>query len=477
MKTLSSSILSLKRGPHCVAQNVTDTFAVPKGMQRFASLLGDDGWQVGSASQHGRNWLKRLSSVIDRAEPIHGRCADRQQIAKLAIQIKPAMKPPADRRHAARYGAQFERLWGVVGASDRLCSKRLKPLIPVLLPAVEQHPVAGTCDGSRWPASSGWNEFCGTPVGPGTHLRGLERSAARLCRGRLRGSFGYLFIRYFRADDGADRYRYGLDRVRAGPHARKRSHDRCPQTGSLAVSIPLLGVDFDNDSAFMNELLLVPKPWIGGDPFASERMIRLGSSRRTAPSYDGRSVTEGSSARRRRLPRASLRRGASVRQSVPAFVQAAREDIARVLAPLRCSRNGQGTATDHTANCGSGDAVCRDSCGTGRPWKAGRSSWPECKARGTCRHRSPAFHLEPEDSLADGRERPTHRRPYRRTKPYPKRPSMLEPFEPQIRAWLEADPALSAASVLQRLKGADPSRFTEKSLRTVQMAVKAWRME
>ncbi|MCA1493604.1 hypothetical protein I6F11_22060 [Ensifer sp. NBAIM29] len=54
---------------------------------------------------------------------------------------------------------------------------------------------------------------------------------------------------------------------------------------------------------------------------------------------------------------------------------------------------------------------------------------------------------------------------------------MLEPFEPQIRAWLKADPALSAASVLQRLMSADPSRFTEKSLRTVQMAVKAWRME
>ncbi|WP_223843488.1 hypothetical protein [Sinorhizobium fredii] len=76
-----------------------------------------------------------------------------------------------------------------------------------------------------------------------------------------------------------------------------------------------------------------------------------------------------------------------------------------------------------------------------------------------------------------GEKRPTHRRPYRRTKPYPKRPSMLEPFEPQIRAWLEADPALSAAAVLQRLVSADPSRFTKKALRTVQMAVKAWRME
>ncbi|WP_245525819.1 MULTISPECIES: hypothetical protein [unclassified Mesorhizobium] len=33
-----------------------------------------------------------------------------------------------------------------------------------------------------------------------------------------------------------------------------------------------------------------------------------------------------------------------------------------------------------------------------------------------------------------GEVRPTHKRPYRRTKPYPKRPSMLEPYEAQIRA-------------------------------------------
>ncbi|MGX9120925.1 hypothetical protein ACWTU6_30570 [Mesorhizobium sp. BHbsci] len=42
---------------------------------------------------------------------------------------------PSDRRHTARYGAQVrEALVGLWEASDRLCSKRLKPLIPVLLP-------------------------------------------------------------------------------------------------------------------------------------------------------------------------------------------------------------------------------------------------------------------------------------------------------------------------------------------------------
>lgn len=71
-----------------------------------------------------------------------------------------------------------------------------------------------------------------------------------------------------------------------------------------------------------------------------------------------------------------------------------------------------------------------------------------------------------------GEVRPTYTRPYRRTKPYPKRPSMLEPYEAQILAWLEAEPTLSAALVLRRLMNIDQTRFTTKSLRTVQIAVK-----
>jgi hypothetical protein len=49
-------------------------------------------------------------------------------------------KPPRDRRQAIRYGAEVrEALVVLWEASDRLCSKRLKPLIPILLPALERH--------------------------------------------------------------------------------------------------------------------------------------------------------------------------------------------------------------------------------------------------------------------------------------------------------------------------------------------------
>jgi hypothetical protein len=89
----------------------------------------------------------------------------------------------------------------------------------------------------------------------------------------------------------------------------------------------------------------------------------------------------------------------------------------------------------------------------------------------------PRFAANLETAWQAGETRPTHRRPYRRTKPYPKRPSMFEPFEAQIKAWLEAEPAIPAATVLQRLMGADPSRFRTRSLRMVQRIVKAWRAD
>jgi hypothetical protein len=54
---------------------------------------------------------------------------------------------------------------------------------------------------------------------------------------------------------------------------------------------------------------------------------------------------------------------------------------------------------------------------------------------------------------------------------------MFEPYEAQIRAWLEAEPAIPAATVLQRLMDADSSRFTTKSLRMVQKVVKPWRAD
>jgi hypothetical protein len=74
-------------------------------------------------------------------------------------------------------------------ASERLCSKRLRPLIPVLLPALERHGRLGLDDTLRSKLLT---------VSPAT----MDRLFGKL-----------------RTDDGADRYCHGLDRMRSGPHA------------------------------------------------------------------------------------------------------------------------------------------------------------------------------------------------------------------------------------------------------------------
>ncbi|RVD44733.1 MAG: hypothetical protein EOS54_18765 [Mesorhizobium sp.] len=50
-----------------------------------------------------------------------------------------ASKTPGNKRHSLRYGGDVrEALVVLWDASKRLCSKRLRPLIPVLLPALER---------------------------------------------------------------------------------------------------------------------------------------------------------------------------------------------------------------------------------------------------------------------------------------------------------------------------------------------------
>jgi hypothetical protein len=76
-----------------------------------------------------------------------------------------------------------------------------------------------------------------------------------------------------------------------------------------------------------------------------------------------------------------------------------------------------------------------------------------------------------------GEQRPTHRRPYRRRKPIPRRASMLDDLREQIGAWLAEQPGLTAIAILARIKTLHPDRFTDKHARTVQRAVKRWRAE
>jgi hypothetical protein len=76
---------------------------------------------------------------------------------------------------------------------------------------------------------------------------------------------------------------------------------------------------------------------------------------------------------------------------------------------------------------------------------------------------------------ADGEQRPTHRRRYVRVKPIV-RTSMLDAVRDQLLAWLEAQPALTAVAALDRLRELHPDRFSADHLRTMQRFMKVRRL-
>jgi hypothetical protein len=88
----------------------------------------------------------------------------------------------------------------------------------------------------------------------------------------------------------------------------------------------------------------------------------------------------------------------------------------------------------------------------------------------------PSFATTLETAWKAGEQRPTHRRPYTRRKPRSPRPSMLDPYVEQIRSWLGAAPTLPAVEILERLIRIAPETFHAGHLRTVQRGVKAWRL-
>ena len=76
-----------------------------------------------------------------------------------------------------------------------------------------------------------------------------------------------------------------------------------------------------------------------------------------------------------------------------------------------------------------------------------------------------------------GEQRAIHRRPYKRAKPIPKRPSKVDPRRDEISCWPDANPTIIAVDVLTRLKALYPDRFTDSHLRKAQRLVEAWRAD
>ena len=220
-------------------------------------------------------------------------------------------------------------------ASDRVCGKRLRALLPVLVEAMERHGhlqlaaevrrhllamSAATIDRAlRDAKNAGQAEpaprtLAGDPAErAGADLLRLAGSAAGVRRGGSGGAQRAAIARQLRADAGADRHRHRLDRMRAAAGARADAADRGAEGAAQAAAVRAARVRHrqrhrvhERDRAGLLRRREDRRSRAAG-PIA--RTTRPGSSRRTARWCGGSSATGGSRVwRPRRCWRSSTRR-------------------------------------------------------------------------------------------------------------------------------------------------------------------------
>jgi hypothetical protein len=429
-------------------------------------------------------------------------------------------EPPAAqlRRTFRRYDAHVrEALVVLWEASDRICSKRLKPLVPVLLPALERHGQLSVCARIRALLLA---------ISPASMDR-LLSEVRRVASGGLRRRAGFssavrraVPVRTF--GDWNDPPA-GFVEVDFVSHSGTSASGSFVQTlvltdiatgwtecvpvvvrnsafviEALAAAMrlfpfPLRGVDFDNDGLFMNESVV---GWCQGQQLEVTRS-------RAYHKNDQAWVEQKNGAIVRRLVGYGRFEGLPSGQALARLYAAARLHTnlfqpsfklkekrrigARVIKRYHPPATPMSRVLAHPAVTEEAKLQLRRLHAQADPvtlLAEIRAAQADLGERVDRRGINPAqpiavnlgrFASSLKTAWQDGERRPTHRRPYRRRKPVPRRPSMLDDVHDQILAWLDREPAISAAAILERLKAAYPERFTDNHLRTIQRAVKGWR--
>jgi hypothetical protein len=440
------------------------------------------------------------------------------------------IQAPRERRR--RYGATIkDALTALWEASDRVCGKRLKVMIPTLLPALEQH--------GRLKLSKGDHDLV-LAVSAATIDRVLGDVKVAASGGKRRRAGFYsairreVPIRTFNDWKGPPPGYCEVDMVAHGGSSVAGSFiqtltmvdvatgwTEClplvTREGSLVVEaikhvqslFPWLlrGVDFDNDSAFMNDTVV---------PWCREQKLEVTRSR-AYKKNDQAFVEQKNGAVVRRLmgygrfdgvetarvmgrlyavarlyvnffqPSFKLkekrREGAKVikryhapstpyeralaHPKVPAAVKQRMRDQYRTLNPvallaeIRAAQEELGNRIDRRA----GDARCQQRAGKGIAPQRVQSSTPDAvafaKTLGTT--------IEVRDPRA------THRRPKRPYKTRIRMPSKLDPHVATIEDWLAAEPQLTALAIVGRLSERHPEQFGTKQHSTVQRLLKTLR--
>lgn len=489
------------------------------------------GWMVGRMSMATRSEL--IEAITERYKV--ARRGDKCRILdefvavtgyhrKHAIRAlnRRGKKSPASKRHSLRYGDDVrEALIVLWEASERLCSKRLRPMIPVLLPALERHgrlQLDGELCSKLLTVSAATIDRLLTEVrivarGGQRRRAGMSSAVRRSVPVRTFGDWndpppGFVEVDFVAhsGTSSAGNFVQTMVLTDIATGWTECVPVRTRDGGNVIVAIkqarslfpfPLLGVDFDNDSAFMNALVV---SWCRSEGLEVTRCRayrkndqahveqKNGAIVRRLVGY-GRFVGVEASAALGQLyavvrlhgnlfqPSFKLQEKTRIGARVikryhppvpPVDRVLSRPDVAEVdKERLRALRE-----TADPVVLFAGVRAAQEELGN-RVDRRGLNA----KIAEPMVVDLQSFAASLKTAWKSGERRPTHRRPYRLTKPRPKRPSMFEPFEARIKEWLKKEPNLSAANVLQRLAEIDPARFKQKNLRMMQRLVRTWRME
>ena len=468
----------------------------------------------------------RTGGRLKKARILDELCAVTGWHRKHAIRALSAAKSqplPARRRRRGRtYGASVrDALITLWDASDRVCSKRLVVMIPLLLPALERHgrlKLSADERASILKVSAATIDRLLSDVriaaaGGRRRRAGFSSAVRQQVPVRTFNDWGSPRPGYCEADlvahggmsvSGAFVQTLTMVDVATGwtecfpliareaalvVEALERAQNLFPW--------PLCGLDFDNDSAFMNDTVVswcrshsvevtrsraykkndqafveqkngaVVRRLVGYGRLegiqAAQSLARLFAAARLhinffQPSFKLKEKhREGAKVIKRYLPPATPYERALAHPEVDEALKRKLREVYRTLDPvmllahMRETQNELGDRVDQRAGT-SGITV--------RP-----------------RHSDlVTFVRELGDNWNRGEQRIIHRRRYVRRKPVPRRPSMLDPYGSLIEEWLTAAPHLSAIEILSRLKGHASDRFGNPQRRTVQRLVRNWRL-
>ena len=439
---------------------------------------------------------------------------------------------PAPRGRRRRYGATIkEALTALWEASDRVCGKRLKVMIPTLLPALEQHGRLKLGEGDR-------DLVLAISSATIDRLLGDVKVAASGGKRRRAGFYSAIRrevpIRTFNDWNSPPPGYCEVDMVAHGGTSVAGSFiqtltmvdvatgwTEClplvTRDGSLVVEAMkhvqslfpwlLRGVDFDNDSAFMNDTVV---PWCRGQKLEVTRsraykkndqafveqkngavvrrlmgygrfegvetarvMVRLYAAARLyvnffQPSFKLKEKRrEGAKViKRYHAPSTPCERALAHPKLAEAVKQRLRDqyrtlDPVALLAEIRTAQEELGNRVDRRA----GDARGWQRAGKSTALRPLQSSTPD----------TVAFAKTLGTTIEAGDPRATHRRPKRAYKTRVRMPSKLDPHVATIRDWLAAEPQLTALTIVGRLSEKHPEQFGTKQHSIVQRLLKALR--